>query len=95
MDVITFGQYMRPTKRHLKVDSYVPPETFDAYARQAEALGFLYVASGPLVRSSFKAGELLRSAAGKRLVKGLGGRVDMGKIATPPAAGIDEVAVAK
>lgn len=73
-DVVTFGQYMRPTKRHMKVHSYVLPEKFDHWAKVAEDMGFLYVASGPLVRSSFKANELLKSAAGKRLLKGLGGR---------------------
>ena len=63
---------MRPTKRHMKVHAYIPPEKFAHWAKVAEAMGFLYVASGPLVRSSFKANELLRSAAGKRLLKGLG-----------------------
>ena len=72
VDVVTFGQYMRPTKRHMKVHSYVPPEKFDHWARVADEMGFLYVASGPLVRSSFKANQLLKSAAGKRLLKGLG-----------------------
>ena len=74
VDVVTFGQYMRPTKRHMKVSSYVTPEKFDFWAKQAEDLGFLYWASGPLVRSSFKANELLKSAAGKRLLQGLRGR---------------------
>lgn len=86
VDVVTFGQYMRPTKRHLKVDSYVPPDKFEHWAKVAEGMGFLYVASGPLVRSSFKAGELLRSAAGKRLVKGLGRRVDMGNVSSSASA---------
>ena len=54
----------------------------EMWAKVAEEMGFLYVASGPLVRSSFKAGELLRSAAGKRLVRGLGGRIEMGKVAS-------------
>ncbi|KAL8290057.1 hypothetical protein RQP46_002996 [Phenoliferia psychrophenolica] len=72
VDVVTFGQYMRPTKRHMKVHAYIPPEKFAHWAKVAEAMGFLYVASGPLVRSSFKANELLKSAAGKRLLKGLG-----------------------
>jgi lipoic acid synthetase len=58
VDVVTFGQYMRPTKRHLKVESYISPAQFDQWKETAEAMGFLYVASGPLVRSSFKAGEL-------------------------------------
>jgi lipoic acid synthetase len=71
VDVVTFGQYMRPTKRHMKVHSYVPPEKFDHWAKVAEDMGFLYVASGPLVRSSFKANQLLKSGAAK-LLKGLG-----------------------
>ncbi|TFK76980.1 mitochondrial Lipoyl synthase [Pluteus cervinus] len=57
VDVVTFGQYMRPTKRHMKVDRYVEPAEFDHWKKVAEDLGFLYVASGPLVRSSYKAGE--------------------------------------
>ncbi|KIR59696.1 lipoyl synthase, mitochondrial [Cryptococcus bacillisporus CA1280] len=57
VDVVTFGQYMRPTKRHMKVDRYVEPEEFAKWKEVAEGMGFLYVASGPLVRSSYKAGE--------------------------------------
>ncbi|KAH7883704.1 lipoic acid synthase [Phlebopus sp. FC_14] len=57
VDVVTFGQYMRPTKRHMKVDRYVEPTEFDQWKKVAENMGFLYVASGPLVRSSYKAGE--------------------------------------
>lgn len=57
VDVITFGQYLRPSKRHIALDRYVPPEEFSLLQAEAEALGFLYVASGPLVRSSYKAGE--------------------------------------
>ena len=57
MDVVTFGQYMRPTKRHMKVDRYVEPAEFERWKDVAENMGFLYVASGPLVRSSYKAGE--------------------------------------
>lgn len=56
-DVVTFGQYMRPTKRHMKVVEYVTPEKFDYWRDVALDMGFLYVASGPLVRSSYKAGE--------------------------------------
>ncbi|XDT21131.1 Radical SAM superfamily [Nakaseomyces glabratus] len=56
-DVITFGQYMRPTKRHMKVVEYVRPEKFDYWKDKAIEMGFLYCASGPLVRSSYKAGE--------------------------------------
>lgn len=54
VDVVTFGQYMRPTKRHMKVDRYVEPAEFAQWKQIAEDLGFLYVASGPLVRSSYK-----------------------------------------
>ncbi len=57
VDVVTLGQYMRPTKRHMAVAEYVTPEAFKAFQQQAEEMGFLYVASGPLVRSSYKAGE--------------------------------------
>jgi lipoate synthase len=57
VDVVTFGQYMRPTKRHMKVDRYVEPAEFDRWKEVAENMGFLYVASGPLVRSSYKVRE--------------------------------------
>ncbi|TVY82097.1 Lipoyl synthase [Lachnellula suecica] len=57
VDVVTFGQYMRPTKRHMKVEEYVTPEVFELWRERALELGFLYCASGPLVRSSYKAGE--------------------------------------
>ncbi|KAF3314964.1 hypothetical protein TWF173_004183 [Orbilia oligospora] len=57
VDVVTFGQYMRPTKRHMKVEEYVTPEKFEYWKEKAVEMGFLYVASGPLVRSSYKAGE--------------------------------------
>lgn len=56
-DVVTFGQYMRPTKRHMKVVEYIKPEKFDYWKQKALEMGFLYCASGPLVRSSYKAGE--------------------------------------
>ncbi|RDA95390.1 hypothetical protein CP533_3522 [Ophiocordyceps camponoti-saundersi (nom. inval.)] len=57
VDVVTFGQYMRPTKRHLKVERYVTPAEFETWRQRALDMGFLYCASGPLVRSSYKAGE--------------------------------------
>ncbi len=60
VDIVTFGQYLRPTqqKRHVPVVEYVHPDQFARYKQIAEEMGFLYVASGPLVRSSYKAGEL-------------------------------------
>ena len=48
---------MRPSKKHMKVDRYVDPSEFERWKKTAEDMGFLYVASGPLVRSSYKAGE--------------------------------------
>ncbi|WP_374029714.1 lipoyl synthase [Bdellovibrio bacteriovorus] len=56
-DVVTFGQYLQPAKRHLKVEEYVTPEKFKEWQTTAEGMGYLYVASGPLVRSSYRAGE--------------------------------------
>lgn len=57
VDVLTLGQYMRPTKKHMRVHEYIKPEVFEKYQKLAEERGFKYVASGPLVRSSYKAGE--------------------------------------
>ena len=57
VDFLTVGQYLRPSSRHLKVTEYVRPEQFERYRAIGEGLGFLYVASGPLVRSSYRAGE--------------------------------------
>lgn len=56
-DVVTFGQYLQPTEKHLKVIKYITPEKFAHWQKMAEDMGFLYVASGPLVRSSYRAGE--------------------------------------
>jgi len=56
-DFLTLGQYLRPSPRNLPVVEYVAPERFSHYQKVAEELGFLYVASGPLVRSSYRAGE--------------------------------------
>ena len=57
VDVVTFGQYLRPTENHLSVVEYVTPEKFDYFRQVGEEMGFKYVASGPMVRSSYKAGE--------------------------------------
>lgn len=57
VDVVTFGQYLRPTMLHLPVREHVTPARFAALEQRAMAKGFLYVASGPLVRSSYKAAE--------------------------------------
>ncbi|KAK4484427.1 hypothetical protein RD792_007006 [Penstemon davidsonii] len=57
VDVMTFGQYMRPSKRHMPVSEYITPEAFEKYRVLGMEMGFRYVASGPMVRSSYKAGE--------------------------------------
>src|SRR3954469_17726395 len=58
VDIVTVGQYLRPSAKHHEVKRYVTPETFAEYEREALAMGFLYAASGPLVRSSYKAAEV-------------------------------------
>ncbi|MBI1972223.1 MAG: lipoyl synthase [Candidatus Aenigmarchaeota archaeon] len=58
VDFFTIGQYLRPTKRQMAVESYVHPEVFQRLKSAGEQKGFLYVASGPFVRSSYRAGEL-------------------------------------
>ncbi|CAH2062744.1 unnamed protein product, partial [Iphiclides podalirius] len=62
VDCLTLGQYMQPTKRHLKVAEYVTPERFQRWESVGVGLGFLYTASGPLVRSSYRAGEFFISS---------------------------------
>ncbi len=62
VDFLTLGQYLRPSKGHIPVSEYVRPERFEYYKRQAEKLGFLYVAAGSLVRSSYRAGEFFVEA---------------------------------
>lgn len=59
VQIITFGQYLRPTLAHLEVQRYYEVEEFDHLKKIAYDLGFEFVASGPLVRSSYKAGEYL------------------------------------
>lgn len=70
VDCLTLGQYMQPTKRHLKVEEYVTPEKFKYWEEVGNELGFHYTASGPLVRSSYKAGEFfLKNLVAKRKTK--------------------------
>ncbi|MFO1461805.1 MAG: lipoyl synthase [Verrucomicrobiota bacterium] len=57
VDILTLGQYLQPTLKHLPVREFVPPETFAELQRAGEALGFVHVASGPLVRSSYHADD--------------------------------------
>ena len=60
-DFLTLGQYLKPTSKHLDLVEYIHPDQFAAYERIGLDLGFKYVASGPLVRSSYKAGEFFIS----------------------------------
>ena len=55
VEVVTIGQYLQPSKKHLPVKSFIPPETFKRYEAIAKDIGFRHVESGPLVRSSYKA----------------------------------------
>ena len=55
VDVVTIGQYLQPSKKHLPVKSFIDPEQFKKYENYALELGFRHVESGPLVRSSYKA----------------------------------------
>ena len=65
-DLITITQYLRPTPRHHPIDRWVKPEEFVELREQAEQIGFAGVMSGPLVRSSYKAGTLYRQGAQAR-----------------------------
>lgn len=58
VDIVTYGQYLRPSERHLVVKRYYFPNEFEQLKSMAYEMGFRYVASGPLVRSSYKAAEL-------------------------------------
>ena len=72
IDFLTMGQYLQPTPRHAKVADFVTPKAFDAYAAIARAKGFLLVASSPLTRSSYHAGDdfaKLRAAREAQLAK--------------------------
>lgn len=62
-DILTLGQYLQPTIKHLPVVEFVAPEQFDALARVARSMGFVHVASGPMVRSSYHADEFNVEAA--------------------------------
>jgi len=57
VDVLTLGQYLQPSQYHLRVARFVSPAQFEEYKAEAESMGFLYVAAGPLVRSSYRAAE--------------------------------------
>ena len=69
-DLITITQYLRPTPRHHPVDRWVPPDDFVAWGDRAREIGFVGVMSGPLVRSSYRAGRLYAEAMTARQPRG-------------------------
>ena len=69
VDFITMGQYLQPTPRHAKVEEFVTPKAFDAYAAIARAKGFLLVAASPLTRSSYHAGDDFKKMQANRAAK--------------------------
>ena len=69
VNIVTFGQYLRPTKMHLPVEKYVSPEEFEYWKKIAYEIGFDFVASGPLVRSSYKAADYLDHLKSKGIWK--------------------------
>ena len=62
VDMLTIGQYLQPSGGHMPVKRYVHPDTFKMYAQEATKMGFLHAASGPLVRSSYRADEQAQAA---------------------------------
>jgi lipoic acid synthetase len=84
-DIVTLGQYLRPTPKHAEVARYVTPAEFEEYEREAKALGFAFVASGALVRSSYHAAEGFVAAR-------VGDRRDSATLERTPAPSIESVA---
>jgi lipoic acid synthetase len=64
VDILTLGQYLRPSQKHLPVMRYVPQQEFDEYKQAGRELGFAHVEAGPLVRSSYHADSSQESASG-------------------------------
>jgi len=69
VDSVTIGQYLRPSRLHVPVERYWDPEEFDLLEAEGRAIGFLHVASGPLIRSSYNAEETLRRARSQSIVQ--------------------------
>ena len=69
VDFLTMGQYLQPTPKHAKVEEFVSPQVFDAYGSIARAKGFLQVASSPLTRSSYHAGDDFSEMKARREAK--------------------------
>ncbi|MEO0142327.1 MAG: lipoyl synthase, partial [candidate division WOR-3 bacterium] len=58
VDIVTIGQYLQPTKKHVPVQKYYTPDEFDKFKKIGEEIGIKYVISGPLVRSSYHASDV-------------------------------------
>ena len=67
VDALTIGQYLRPTTHHLAVHEYVHPDVFAEYQRIGDEMGYLFVASGPFIRSSYNAIEFSKRILSDRL----------------------------
>lgn len=87
VDFLTIGQYLRPTPRHAPVREYVEPARFDELRRIGEGLGFAYVASGPLVRSSYKAAEFFAERLVRKRLDGAAAPDSTGDRATDDGTG--------
>jgi lipoic acid synthetase len=68
--ILTLGQYLQPSAEHLPVERFISPEEFEQWQKRAFEMGFREVASGPLVRSSYHAGELFHAFVQQRDIKG-------------------------
>jgi lipoic acid synthetase len=64
-DILTLGQYLQPTLKHLPVVEFIPPQKFAEYGARARAMGFMHVASGPMVRSSYHAEDFSKAVSGE------------------------------
>ena len=85
VDILTLGQYLRPSNDHLPLDRYYTPEEFRELARIGRGMGFRHVESGPLVRSSYHAWEQVNAAGIGNRVSGIAGAWRGGGGARPPA----------
>jgi lipoic acid synthetase len=72
VDIVTIGQYLRPSRENLPVEEYVRPEVFDRYREAGERMGFRHVFSGPFVRSSYRAEEALAASSPSPAGRGQG-----------------------
>jgi lipoyl synthase len=86
VDIVTIGQYLRPTPKHAAVERYVSPEQFAIYEREGRRMGFQFVASGPLVRSSYHAAEAFVAAAIAPVAAATEAAPASGRSASEPAA---------